>query len=456
MTLKKILDGTMERRESFLQNLEQIKEKPKIYEILCDPIDNLLREVQKKVEGEDEVIKVIINTKAMEWVKDAEPFSRNLLVNATSSSGKDFVVRNTLDVFPKETWLKRTRITPMALTYWHRADKEPDWTWEGRSLYLEDISDSVLNSDVFKVMASGGSHSTIVINQVAVDIPIRGKPTLFVTTASGNPTAEMLNRFPIVKLNESIDQTEAILKRQAKAAALGRSLEYESSIAEALKHLKVVSVKIPFAEMCVKIVPKDNVIIRRSFPRLLDYIKASAALNQVSREIDGDGDIIATGEDYDFAIGTITATTTNSKMVPIPKNQEKILDLFRDGKLNKGEPYFIEEIFAEVTWVSERSVRFFLNNLADLGFFKKETDHEGNPYKPKYKFTYIEQEKMTFPSFIELQEKCRIPAITSLASITSNTAITSKRGVIAEKGVIEVIATGSGGTKPTIVEETIE
>lgn len=368
-------------------------------DVLKNPIPILLNEIHKKVEGEDKAIKTIINTKAMEFVINKDPTSANLMVNAQSGSGKDFVTKNTLAIFPSETTLKRTRISPATLTYWHNSVKEPNWTWNGKSLYLEDISEGILNCPVFKVMSSGGSHATIVVNQVATDFKINGKPTLIITTATSNPNYELLRRFPIVILDESRSQTKSIKMRQAKAAMDGKTLEYNPGITNTLRSLKRVKVKIPFADQLVGIVPDSNVIMRTSFSRFLDYIKGSAALHQKSREIDADGFVIATNDDYDFARESILAITTNVLMIPVPRNQEKVLELWQNGSLAKDEPYLTSEILSKITWVSERQARYYLNVLVDRGFLCKKTDSATNPHRPSDKYSYIELEEFTLPTF---------------------------------------------------------
>jgi hypothetical protein len=371
------------------------------YDFLSNPIPSILKEISKKVEGEQETIKAIILTKSMDWVKNKEATSANLMVGAISGSGKDHVTKNTLSIFPKENALKRTRISPTTLTYWHYDD--PTWTWDGKSLYLEDISESVLNCPVFKVMASGETTSTIVKEQKAIDIQINGKPTLFITTAASDPNNEMLRRFPIVKVSESVDQTEAIKERQAMAAATGESLQFDTKITEGLRSLKRVKVLIPFAPILTDLFPSSDVIIRTAFQRFLDYIKGSAALHQKVRKCNKDGCLIATADDYNNARACLISTITNSRMVPIARAKEKILELFENGTLNKGEPYTTSELVGQITWVSRRTVYDYLNDLADRGFLKKNTSYEGMSCKPVYKFQYVEQGQLNLPEFNKIK-----------------------------------------------------
>ncbi|MDD5148662.1 MAG: hypothetical protein PHH08_04330, partial [Candidatus ainarchaeum sp.] len=277
---------------------------PEFFNIICE------QELSKKIEGEQDAIQTIALVGfGGRLVQNCEPTSTNLLVNSASGSGKDWICKNTLSILPKEIYIKRTRISPTVFNYWHNSKFEPDWTWNEKVFYLEDISNPVLNSDVFKVMASGGSVSTITINQYAVDIEIKGKPVMITTTAAATPNPELIRRFPIVSLDESIDQTKAIIKKQAKFAVQGKTTEHNPKIKEALGYLQTIKVKIPFAEILPELIPSNHIIMRTNFPRLLDYIKFSCALFQFQRKQDNEGYFLATGQDYEYARKAIQKIT---------------------------------------------------------------------------------------------------------------------------------------------------
>ncbi len=390
-----------------------------------DIIPTLLKEIHKKVVGEDIAIKTIILTKALELVENKDPTSANLMVNANSGSGKDFVTRNTLAIFPNETTISRTNITPNVLTYW----EPPGGTWNGKSLYLEDIKEDVLNSPVFKTMASGRSSATVTIKQKAVDIDIDGKPSMFITTAAAEPNPELLRRFPIVKLTETKEQTKAIKKRQAKSAKGSWKVSYDSAVTKFLSTLDIYSVDIPFAEELDEHFPDEHLIMRTNFPRFLDYIKASTALHQHNREKNADGSLIATGDDYSLARETILATSTNDQMIPISTNKEKILDVWHSGNLMYNEPYPVREILPFITHCTQKALYDNLDSLAENKLLRKGTSLDSQTNKDVIAYTCSKPLALQLPDWKNLckimkkknssEGEITIPTIPTISTITT-------------------------------------
>jgi len=300
-----------------------------------DFFEMLVQETALTIEGEEAARRLILLCAAGgSLVKNAQVASYNLIVNDDSGKGKDFVVSHTLDILPKNRYVKRSRISPTVLTYWHQ--DEAAWSWDGKVLYLEDISEGVLNSDVFKVMQSSGSHATIVIKNKAVDIAIEGKPVCITTTAQSTPNPELVRRNIILNLDSSKDQTRAVMKRQAKNKLKGCAKTYNSDLTIALALLERVGVIIPYAEEITEHFPHRHVFMRTNFPRFLDFIAASAALHQYQRERDTEGYVIAQQEDYDVARLCFQAVCGNREMIQLPLNQKKILAVFQSKSNLRG------------------------------------------------------------------------------------------------------------------------
>lgn len=373
-------------------------------DLLTDPklLDLIIDEIEKKVVGERETIRVIFLAAIGTFVENAEKTSFNLLVNDESGAGKDWVVSMILKLLPKEWWVKRTRISERVLTYWHNPKFEPDWTWDGKIFYNEDISESVLNSDVFKVMASTGSEATVLIKQFPTDIKIRGKPVMIVTTASATPNPENIRRFMILNLDTSIDQTKAILERQSQWAKEGRKIEYNDWFTESLLPLQRREVAIPFAELLPVIFPTDNVFVRTHFSRFLDYIKASAILYQYQREKNIYGNVIANEQDYENARLCFVKFTTNPHMLPLTKDQRKILTIFEVHF--KAKLVDVEDIEGFVTFMSDKWLRIQLNILANMGFLNKVTMKVEDSKKKVMHFSLNNSYKLEIPKYEQLYQ----------------------------------------------------
>jgi len=323
------------------------------------------KEINKVVVDEDNAISTVLLTCFLSRVENSNPVSSNLLVNDDGGTGKDFIVSETLKMIPKDWWIKRTRITPTVLTYW-----KPVENWDGKILYLEDVSNQILNADVFKVMASGGSYATVVINQEAVDIEIIGKPTIIITSAQANPTPELARRFPICPLTQGREQTTKIIKKKLKSATSGEKFEYDKKITEALTLIKRINVKIPYAEELLQIFPKEHIIMRTGIDRFLDYIKASCSLHQFQREKDIDGFYLATGQDYNIAKDIFNGASSTNSGYPLSKIQKNIIQAFNRFQAetfsSKATIYDLEP-YADI---SDRYLRDKCKELAELNVFK--------------------------------------------------------------------------------------
>ncbi len=300
--------------------IERWLKNPEIFKIITES------EFDKKIVREELTRKVIFLCANGRLVKNCQIASYNLLVNDEAGAGKDYVTSKVLEIIPKEVYFKKTRISPTAFTYWHNSMYEPDWNWDGKILYTEDISENVLNSEVFKVMCSSGSSATIVIKQRAFEIDIKGKPVVITTTANSIPNPELTRRFEILNLDESTDQTREIMIRHSLYAMDGENNEYNKEITEAMKYLERVCVKIPYAEKLFMLFPTHSVMMRTKFPRFLDLIKASAAFHQYQRGRDSEGFIIANEQDYMIAGECMKKLTSNNYMVSLTKNQKRILE----------------------------------------------------------------------------------------------------------------------------------
>jgi hypothetical protein len=387
-------------------------------------------ELDKKIVGEVEARQTIYLNGQGRLVKNAKPASFNMMISDVSGVGKDYVIEKTLEIIPKEQWIKKTRISENVLSYWHNAKFEPNWSWDGKIFYIEDISQKTLNCDVFKVFSSSGSSATVLINQVAVEIEINGKPVQLITTAKAVPNEENLRRFPILYLDSGINQTKAVIKMRAEFAEKGVMPEYDDEVIEAQKYLKRVKVRVPFASIiaeyfCQK--PELDIIMRTHFDRFLDYIKASCAFHQYQRKTDKEGYLLAEPLDYDIARIAILKTTSNPYMIPLTKDQKRILeiianlpqtDLMQDG-------YSVGELEEYVNFMSDKWLRTQLDFLAEHNFLKKGSRKLDSSDRTVITYSLVLLSEITVPTWQELQDfynsfKTTNTTITSNASKTSS------------------------------------
>lgn len=314
-------------------------EEQELLGILKDPnlFQRIKEELDKVVKREDKTKMSLFLSLCNIWIESSNtPIST--IVTSESSAGKSYICKAVYSLFPDNLKDYRTKISPEAFTYWHNSSKEPDWTWEGKICYLEDIRENVINSDAFKIMCSEGSISTIVIKGKAVDIAIKGKPVILVTTAQTSPKSEILNRFNLISLDESAQQTKEITRMIAEQFVSGKHETTDPKLKEALSLLRRKKVKIPFGlELQKHLVDKfsfDSLRLRRDFGRIYSLICCSAVLHQYQREQDSEGYILATEQDYETARKCFEVIQSHT-LLSLTHKLQKALDCCRELDLQE-------------------------------------------------------------------------------------------------------------------------
>jgi len=398
---EKVVRGEVTENNLVLKYLKN----PKIFKLITED------ELDKKIVREYGPRKAIfLCANGGRLVENCQIASYNLLVNDEAGSGKDYVTGKTLEILPEDVYVKKTRISPTVFTYWHNSQYEPDWTWDGKVFYTEDIAETVLNSEVFKVMCSSGSEATVVIRQRAIDINIVGKPVMITTTATSIPSPELTRRFEILNLNESIDQTKEIMKRHCKFAIDGVTPEYNKEIRESLKLLKRVKVKIPYAESLHTLFPAKNIMMRTKFPRFLDFVKASAAFHQFQRETDKVGYILAEKQDYEIATEVMKALSSNKYMISLTRNQRRIIEFLEEmNKINPTYKQSASRLREQMNnFISLPAMMTNLSIMSSYGILKVEIEDGPNGREiEKYRLndSIKEDDSIIFPSFEVLMSK---------------------------------------------------
>lgn len=426
----------------------EIKEPPKKYlKILRNPM--LLKiidsELDKKVVGENDARIVIFLIANMRNVENLNKGSDNLIVNALSGTGKDHIASSVFDLIPKHEKEELIRTTPKVLAYTRNRkvgiNREKGTeinlpTWKKVALRLEDVSDNVVNDDSFKVFATADPNKInlgkTMIKQKVLDIEIEGKPSMILTMANAEIRNEQLRRFPMIYLDEGVNQSKEILKRQAEYAMKGKVPDYDIDLLNSLIFLKRIKVTIPYANKLIKIFERSetDVIIRTAFNRFLDYIKSSASFFQYQRKIDSDGYIIANLQDFENGVLCLRKTTSNLKLIPLSKLDKAIYDLFNETKLEKKT---VEEIMdfeiVQRFGYGDRWIRKRLDFLVSKNFLKRITEKRDNSFKPVCVYSYVEISELNIPSAEELNINSNSSNETNntINSISSNSSNTSKK-----------------------------
>lgn len=258
-------------------------------------------ELGKRIVGNIEQREIVFAFMLGKLVKNVKPSSFNLLLKCASSSGKDWIVKNVGDLFLEEEVEYWGRLTPKALNYIHNTTEEPEFTYDGKVIYLEEITEGTLNDEVMKVLTSGKSKIVSVIRGKAIIKEVKGKPSIIATSMSSIPAEEILNRFAIIELDLSEKQRKAVLRQRGKVGQRGEESIISKKVIKELSELKRYSVRIPYANKIVKHFPGKRMSETRLIDRFLDLIKVITAFYQEERSGQGGEMLIAEKLDYEIA-----------------------------------------------------------------------------------------------------------------------------------------------------------
>lgn len=377
-------------------------EKKEIRNILTDPslIVDTIQEVQNNgISGEEDTILSLILVSTTRLVKGANAESKNLFLSDKTGLGKDYVTEKTLKVIlPEENFFHVTKMTPESFTYWHNATNEPEWTWDDKCIQFEDITQQLLNCATFKVMASGGSHAVVVIDQETKEIPINGKPVMIPTSHHANPGDEALRRFPIGGLDDTIKQTQRIKSNIAKRYSGKIDKTANTWLRRALHELRPFEVVIPYAEIIQYFFP-DHTLMRTHFKRFLDYICASAVFHQGQRKLTKSGKLIATPDDYMIARIVLIYTSAFERMTPISKERRDVVKIIKENIA----PMTISNILSHPDYnFSKKWLYRHLPKLAEMKLLKKTMIRSEEANKDVIAYYYADINAEGLPTWQEI------------------------------------------------------
>ncbi|MEN6452084.1 MAG: hypothetical protein ABFC96_16460 [Thermoguttaceae bacterium] len=230
------------------------------------------------------------------------------IVQGPSSSGKSYVVKHAAKLFPPETIITATQLTPQALFYMQpgglvhrfvvtgeRSRLENDDTAEATRALREMLSEGRLSKML--PVKKDGRPETVLVEQ---DGPIAYVETTTLTRIFD----EDANRCLLLSSDETPEQTRRILSTLAGAYARGAAVDQQRIIDRhhALQRtLQPFVVLVPYAERLADAMGSNRVEARRAYPQVVSMIQASALLHQRGRQVDSDGRLLAAADDYQLA-----------------------------------------------------------------------------------------------------------------------------------------------------------
>ena len=257
----------------------------------------------------------------------------SMAIKGTSSAGKSFILKTVLEFFPESAYFDISSMSDKALFY----TEEP---FEHRFLIIGEAVGlaSDFLSYLIRILLSEGQikHMTVESTEhgnQGKDLEKKG-PTGFITTTTQiqlHPENE--TRLVSIDISDDCDQTKKIIIKIAENSmgwerekpSLEDFIDYQVWI-EKMGNKKVV---IPYAKVLAEETKPSAVRLRSDFSVLMSLIKIIAILYQHQREIDANGSIIATLDDYALAHKLISIKINEgaeSSIKPIIRETVAVVD----------------------------------------------------------------------------------------------------------------------------------
>jgi hypothetical protein len=296
------------------------------------------------------------------------------IVQGPSSSGKSYTIEKVASLFPPEAVIAATSMTPQALFHMEPGSLEHRFVVAGERSRLE-TDERAEATRALREMLSGGRLTKLMPVKVGGEIVtksiVQEGPIAFIeSTTLATIFNEDANRCLMLTTDERTEQTKRIVTSLAKNYS-GHAHEGDVQAIIQRHHalqrmLQRMNIVVPFAERLGELITHDKVEARRAFPQLMSMIQSSAMLHQRQRQIDSDGRLVATRDDYELAghlllkpLGRLLGGKLSD---PATRFHERLSERFKAG-----ETFTTKDVTKQETAYSDRAVRGWLVELHDAG-----------------------------------------------------------------------------------------
>jgi hypothetical protein len=255
----------------------------------------------------------------------------SILIVSRSAAGKSTLSETIAALAPPEDVLRFTRLTAQTLYY-----QKPD-SLRNRMVVIEEekgVEDAAYALRALQ-SAKSLSLSTAAGKGDARRREVKGPVALFVTTTRTDLDEETAGRFLTLTVDESKEQTRAILAAQREAEARlpqerDRLLRLHQNAQRLLPQVKVVN---PYAPQLT--FPDDRLSARRDQRKYLGLIRAVAFSRQLQREVQ-DGTVQVTLEDIALA-NRLAHHAMGHSLYDLTPPSRRLLYELRDWLKSRGE-----------------------------------------------------------------------------------------------------------------------
>jgi hypothetical protein len=325
------------------------------------------------------------------------------IVQGQSSSGKSYIVECVASLFPPEGIVMATQMTPQALYHAEQGSLSHRWVVAGERSRISNDDRAEATRALREMLASGRLSKFMPVkvgNEINTVLIEQQGPIAYVeSTTATRVFEEDASRCILLSTDERSAQTKTILRqiaRQAKgevSSERGHIIDRHRTLQRLLERREIV---IPYADRISAAMEPfaDRCHIRRAYPMVLSFIKASALLHQRQRATDGEGRLIAAPLDYEVTVRLLTAPLDNMIGGSLSEPAERFLDHLLDAiKRNPNPlpvPFTNDQIRLYLSHLGRSTVGNHLSELEEKGYLEAtEAPSVGRGRPPKaYQPTY--------------------------------------------------------------------
>ncbi len=302
-----------------------------------------------------------------------------ILVKGESSSGKSYVTRKTLTLFPRECFTELTDMTPQALFYIKEKDLRHHilLVFEKHGGEKADYTIRTTQSEgVLRIWVVTKDKET---NEMTTkEVTVQGPIMFLLTTTDAMIHAENETRNISLFSDDSKDQTAAIRSMAVKQYLLeAEEIDQDELLAwhNAQRLLQPYQVRIPFIAEIDARFPLEPVRVRRDFHRFIALLQTVALLHQHQRpvtEIKGKLTIDTTVGDYYIAKKLAEKIFAQAIIELGPKS----IEVWRYCEINRFQADGVTPNVFTYAWVAEgmgwktATVKKWAYPLANAGYIR--------------------------------------------------------------------------------------
>jgi hypothetical protein len=307
------------------------------------------------------------------------------VIKGQSSAGKNTVVDRVLALFPASAFHTYTSMSTMFMAY----DTEP---LSHRILVIAEAAGLAGGQGAYLVrsLISEGRliHGTVESTTEGFRsrrIEREGPTGLLVTTTALKLEAELETRMLSIPINDSPEQTSAILMSRAGRWDGSRSVvpvdpapwHALQTWLESAEHRVVI----PYARSLTNAIPPVAVRLRRDVDTLLSLIAAHALLHQAQRERDPEGRIIATLEDYGAVYVLIVDLVSEGVGASVSETVRETVEAVHDLGAGGALTFSLDQIGKKLGLDDRTTIWRHVKGAVRLGYLRNLEERRGMPAK---------------------------------------------------------------------------